>query len=43
MSAKSATNGKFHTIGGDRMVGTLGKVASPFRLTTRKRGGDRSN
>jgi len=27
-------------IGGDRIVGLLGKIASPFRPTTRKRGGD---
>jgi len=31
---------KFQTIGGNRMVGPLGKVASPFRSTYRKRGGD---
>jgi len=36
------TTEKFQTIGGDRMVGPLGKVASPFRPTTRKRGRDRT-
>jgi len=27
-------------VGGDRMVGTLGNVVSPFRPTSRKKGGD---
>jgi len=31
---------KIRTIEGDRMVGPLGKVASPFRPITRKTGGD---
>jgi len=33
--------GRFQTIGGDRMVGSLGKVAFPFRPTSRKRIRDR--
>jgi len=30
------------TIGGDRMVGPLGVIVSPFRPTSRKKGGDRT-
>jgi len=35
-------NEKFQTIEGDWMVGPLGKIASSFWPTSRKRGGDRT-
>jgi len=35
-------NGKFQTLGADRMVGSHGKVVSPFQPTSSKRGGDRT-